>query len=72
MPAAVDLQSWRDKLVALRVQGIRVVTDQSGESITYSSDREMAAAIASIDRELAALAGGRRPSSIRFNTSKGL
>lgn len=72
MNAAADLQAWRDKLVQMRAEGVRTFTDQNGESVTYASDREMAAALASIDRELAALAGFRSPKTIIFRSSKGL
>jgi hypothetical protein len=72
MNAAADLQAWRDKLVQMRAKGVRTFTDQNGESVTYASDRDMAAALASIDRELAALAGTRSPKTILFRTSKGL
>lgn len=72
MLTAADLQAWRDKLVRMRAEGVRTYTDQSGESVTYASDREYAAAIASLDRELARLAGSRTPSTILFRTHKGL
>jgi hypothetical protein len=69
MAAAADLQRWRDALFSARMRGVRTFTDQNGESVTYSSDREMAAAIAACDR---ALAGGGTPTTIIFRTSKGL
>lgn len=68
MLMASDLQAWRDKLVKMRAAGVRSFTDQNGESVTYASDREMAAAIASIDRELAALSGARKPHTVVFRT----
>jgi hypothetical protein len=60
------LQIWRDKLFEARLKGIRSFRDQNGEEISYSSDREMAAAIQAADREIAALSGGRTPSTIYF------
>lgn len=64
-----ELEAWRDALFAARMRGLREVRDANGEVITYSSDREMAAAIAAADRALAA----RRPvHTIRFTTAKGL
>lgn len=54
------------------MQGVRSFTDQNGESVTYASDREMAAALAAVDREILALNGRATPSTIRFTTSKGL
>lgn len=69
MAEAADLQRWRDALFAARMRGVRSVRDQNGEEITYSSDREMAAAIVACDR---ALTGGGSPTTIIFRTSKGL
>lgn len=63
------IQAWRDKLFEARLKGLRSFRDQNGEEVTYSSDREMAAAIAAADREIAALSGGRNPSTIYFNRS---
>lgn len=60
------LQQWRDKLFEARLKGIRSFRDQSGEEIAYSSDREMASALAACDREIAALTGGRPPHTIYF------
>ena len=66
-----QLQAWRDGLMQARLAGVREFTDQNGESVRYATDREMAAAIAAADAQIAALAG-RRPSTIMFKTSKGL
>ena len=64
-----DLEAWRDKLFAARMKGLRSIRDANGEEITFSSDREMAAAIAAAERAMAA----RQPvHTIRFTTSKGL
>jgi len=41
------------------------------EEVEFKSDAEMRAAIADLENQLAALRG-RRPSTIRFSTSKGL
>lgn len=60
------LQEWREKLFEARMKGIRSVRDQSGEEIVYASGREMSEAIAAADREIAALAGVRTPSTIYF------
>lgn len=64
------LQQWRDKLFEMRMKGVRSFTDQNGESVSYASDREMAAAIAAADREIAAMSGGRNPSTIYFRSQK--
>ncbi|MEP7365624.1 MAG: hypothetical protein ABI972_20405 [Acidobacteriota bacterium] len=72
MASLADLQSWRASLFEARMQGVRSFTDQNGESVTYTSDREMAAALAAVDREIQALSGRSTPTTIRFTTSKGL
>jgi hypothetical protein len=58
-----DLTSLRDKLIEARANGLRSVRDQNGEEIVFKSDKEMASAIAALDRET----GGRRPSIIYVN-----
>lgn len=63
---AATIQQWRDKLFEARLKGIRSLRDQNGEEITFTSDREMQAAIAAADREIALLSGGRNPSTVYF------
>lgn len=66
-----DLQRYRRSLQDARFSGVRQITDQNGESITYRSDAEIARALASIDSEIALLQRG--PAAlIRLQTSKGL
>lgn len=72
MASLADLQKWREALFEARMNGVRSFRDQNGEEVTYSSDREMAAALAAVDREIQAATGGRQPSTIIFRTSKGL
>lgn len=72
MASLADLQKWRETLFEARMNGLRSFRDQNGEEVTYSSDREMAAALAAVDREILAITGGRLPSTIIFRTSKGL
>jgi hypothetical protein len=67
-----DLQKWREALFEARMNGVRSFRDQNGEEVTYSSDREMAAALAAVDREIQVITGGRPPFTIIFRTSKGL
>ena len=62
------LIEFRDRLIAARLNGIRSVTDQNGESVEYKSDQQMAAALAYVERLIA----GQQPSTIVFHTSKGL
>lgn len=66
-----ELTNLRDALVRARSNGVREVRDQNGESITYKSDSEMAAAIHNLDRQIA---GFSKPpvTDIRFTVSKGL
>jgi hypothetical protein len=63
MATQAELIAWREELVKARASGLaRVVirSPQSHEEIEYRSDSEMAAALASIDRQIAELEG--RPS----------
>lgn len=66
-----ELQAARDDLLRARAQGVRRFKDQNGEEVEYRSDAEMARALAALDAEIVAHAG-RRPSQIRFQTSKGV
>lgn len=72
MVTLADLLTARADLLAARVNGLREVRDSTGESISYKSDREMAAALAALDSEIAAMQRGPRSAVIRFSTSKGL
>jgi hypothetical protein len=67
-----DLQAFRDRLLEARFDGVQSVTDQNGERIVYRSDSEMAGALAALDRELAALRGGRNSAIVYLNTHKGV
>lgn len=71
MPTLDDLTRWRADLFSARMDGVRRVRDANGEEVEYRSDREMAAAIAACDREIAAMTG-RASNVIHFRTSKGL
>lgn len=71
MADLADLTSWRDALEAARFLGVRSV-EYDGKSVTYRTDAEMAAAIASLNRRIAALAGKPRSRLVHFNTSKGV
>ena len=66
-----ELQAARDALLRARAGGVREYQDQNGERVSYKSDSEMARALAALDAEIVAHAG-RRPSQIRFQTSKGV
>lgn len=60
----------RDELKRARLAGLSAVA--FGEDrVEYKSDREMAAALAAIETDIAILERGRSPSFIRINPTKG-
>jgi hypothetical protein len=62
MTTLADLEAQRAQLVANRSAGIKRARFADQE-VTFRTDKEMAAAIAAVDREIAALQGRRvRPS----------
>jgi uncharacterized protein YdbL (DUF1318 family) len=65
-----QLTAWRDALMAARYQGVRTV-EYDGKRVTYATDAEMAAALADLNRQIAA-AGPQRISVVRIQSSKGL
>ena len=67
-----ELTSLRDALIRARSNGLREVRDQNGETLTYKSDSEMAAAIASLERQIQAAQTNPPANTIVFATSKGL
>ncbi|MGJ8545549.1 MAG: phage head-tail joining protein [Sulfitobacter sp.] len=67
-----QLTQARDALLKARAGGVRRFRDQNGEEVEYKSDAQMAAALASLDRHIAELAGRRTPTTLNFRTSKGL
>ena len=52
-----DLKARHDALLAARYSGTRSVS-YDGKSVTYGSDAELAAAIADIERRIAAMERG--------------
>ncbi|WP_225027009.1 phage head-tail joining protein [Xinfangfangia pollutisoli] len=71
MATLADLIRFRDDLRAARYSGARVFQDQNGERIEYRSDRELAAAMAALESEIAAMAA-KPASRILPRTSRGL
>jgi len=65
-----ELTSLRDGLVRARARGMRSVS-YDGKRVEYSSDAEMAAAIADLERRIAAQEN-RGIRTVRISTSKGL
>ena len=72
-PSVQTLVKMRDALVAARLGGVNHITDQNGESISYKSDSEMAAALASVNRLIlqATIGGGGTPGISTIRTMKG-
>lgn len=70
--ALAQLQAWRDRLFESRLSGVREVTDQNGEKVSYRSDSEIASALAAADTAIAAALSGRPAHTILFRSSKGL
>jgi len=65
-----ELTSLRDGLVRARARGMRSVF-YDGKRVEYGSDAEMAAAIADLERRIAAQEN-RGIRTVRISTSKGL
>ncbi len=70
MSDLIQLAAWREALMAARYRGVRTV-EHDGKRVTYATDAEMAAALADLDRKIAA-AGGSRVSVVRIASSKGV
>lgn len=70
MSELAQLTQWRDALMAARYRGVRTV-EYDGKRVTYATDAEMAAALADLDRKIAA-AGGSRVAVVRIASSKGV
>ena len=67
---ASELEGLRDALLRARASGVRV-TQFEGKRVEYSTDSEMAKAIADLENRIAR-AASPRPGSVAFATSKGL
>ena len=65
-----ELETLRDALIRARASGVRV-TQFEGKRIDYSTDAEMAKAIADLEGRIAR-AASPRPGSVAFATSKGM
>ncbi len=70
MSDAATILARLDALRELRASGTKR-SRFADEEVEFKSDAEMRAAIVDLENQLAALQG-RRPSIIRFSTSKGL
>lgn len=64
----------RDALLKARASGVRTVEYSSGAAsrrTEYRSDAELQRALGDLERRIAELQSGTRPTTIRFATSKG-
>jgi phage FluMu protein gp41 len=66
-----EMRAQREALLAARFRGVRTV-EVDGRRVTYASDAEMAAAIADLERRIAAAGNGGRRRRILTSASKGL
>ncbi|WP_439579338.1 phage head-tail joining protein [Elioraea sp.] len=71
MPTLSDLIAQREKLLRMRAAGTASVRD-GDRSVAFRSDAELAAAIAALDGEIAALEGRPPVRQIRIWADKGL
>lgn len=71
MTALADLIKRRDDLRAARARGVQSVA-YAGKTVTYKTDAQMAAALADLDRQIAAAEGRPRRRILKIATSKGV
>ena len=66
-----EMTAQRDALLAARYRGVRTV-EVDGRRITYATDAEMAAALADLEKRIAAAETGTLRRRILTSASKGL
>ncbi len=66
-----EMTVYRDALLAARYRGVRTV-EVEGRRVTYATDAEMAAALADLERRIAATETGTLRRRILTSASKGL
>ncbi|QNT70116.1 phage head-tail joining protein [Defluviicoccus vanus] len=66
-----EMTAQRDALLAARYRGVRTV-EVEGRRITYATDAEMAAALADLEKRIAAMETGTLRRRILTSASKGL
>lgn len=71
MATIEELRARREKLVTMRTAGTASVRD-GDRSVSFRSDAEIAAAIAALDAEIAALEGRMPVRQVRIWADKGL
>ena len=71
MPTITELRARREALTAQRSSGVARVS-YDGKTVDYRSVAEIARAIETLDREIAAAEGRRIVRQVRVATAKGL
>ncbi len=71
MATLAELQSWKGALQKARYSGTRRV-ELGNSTVEYKSDSEMDAALAALDRDIAAASSSQPVRMIRISSSKGL
>lgn len=71
MATVAELTKYRADLESARYSGARRVRDANGEEVEFRSERELARALADVNRQIAA-AQGSTSRIVKFSTSKGL
>ncbi len=66
-----EMTAQRDSLLAARYRGVRTV-EYDGRRITYATDAEMAAALADLEKRIAATENGTPRRRIFTSATKGL
>ena len=66
-----EMTAQRDALLAARYRGVRTV-EVDGRRITYATDAEMAAALADLEKRIAAAESGTPRRRVLTSASKGL
>lgn len=71
MATLAELSKYRADLEAARYSGARRVRDSNGDEIEFRSERELARALADVNKQIATVQGGN-PRTVKFSTSKGV
>ena len=66
-----EMTAQRDALLAARYRGVRTV-EYEGRRVTYATDAEMAAALADLEKRIAAAETGTLRRRILTSATKGL
>jgi len=72
MPTVAELTAMKDTLIKQRASGVARTRFANGQQVEYRGDKEIAAAIADLDRRIGAGGDSKRLRQIRTYSSKGL